>query len=295
MYRVFSPRRYVRVAVAVVALLLTLTTVFHLPAAPAAATPEEGVAVPIIMYHSILGNPARQGAYVITPQQFEGDLQYLQAEGYTTVVMADLIAYVKEGKPLPDKAVVLTFDDGYYNNYHYAHPLLQKYGMKAVISPIAVWSEHYSAHPDECDRDNYSHLTWEQLREMAGSGVWEIQNHSYDLHRNDGGQKGAAKRKGESDEDYRRRLKDDLAAAQELLQEQVGVTPTTFAYPFGAISTVSQEVLAEMGFCASLSCEERTATLTRDPACLWRLGRYLRPANKDVKAILVTADKSGLR
>ena len=295
MYRIFSPRRHIRGVVATLALCLTLVTVCHLPVAPAAATPTEGVAVPIIMYHSILDNPSRTGDYVITPQQFESDLQYLQQNGYVTVVMADLIAYVNEGIPLPDKAVVLTFDDGYYNNYHYAHPLLEQYGMRAVISPIGVWSEHYSAHPSECDRDNYSHLTWEQLREMAQSGVWEIQNHSYDLHRLESGQKGAAKRKGESDDGYRLRLQNDLATAQKRLTEQVGITPTTFVYPFGAVSDASQEVLERMGFAASLSCEEKTATLTRDPACLWRLGRYLRPANKDVKAILVTADKSGLR
>ena len=295
MYRVFSPRRHIRAAVAVTALCLTLATVFHLPAAPAAATPVDGVAVPIIMYHSILDNPSRAGQYVITPQQFEADLQYLQENGYATVGMADLIAYVTEGIPLPAKAVVLTFDDGYYNNYRYAHPLLQQYGMRAVISPIGVWSEHYSTHPSECDHDNYSHLTWEQLREMTQSGVWEIQNHSYDLHRLEQNQKGAAKRKGESDADYGRRLRADLAAAQAAFAAQVGVTPTTFVYPFGAISEASQGVLEEMGFAASLSCEERTAVLTRDPACLWRLGRYLRPADKDVKAILVTADKSGLR
>lgn len=286
MYRIFSPRRHVRVAVAALALCGVVAAVFCLPTAPTAATPAEGVAVPIIMYHSILDNPSRQGDYVITPAQFEQDLRYLKENGYTAVVVADLIAYVTEGKPLPDKAVMLTFDDGYYNNYHYAHPLLEQYGMRAVISPIGVWSEHYTAHPSECDHDNYSHLTWEQLREMAESGVWEIQNHSYDLHHMDGTQKGAAKRKGESDEGYRLRLKNDLATAQTLLVENVGVTPTCFTYPYGAISDASQAVLSDMGFCASLSCEERTPILTRNPACLWRLGRYLRPANKDVATIL---------
>ena len=286
MYRVYSPRRHSRVAVAVLALCLTVATVCHLPVAPTAATPTEGVAVPIIMYHSILDNPSRQGDYVITPEQFEEDLQCLQANGYTTVGINDLIAYVNEGVPLPDKAVVLTFDDGYYNNYHYAHPLLTEYGMKAVLSPIGIWSEYYSAHPSECNRDNYSHLTWEQLREMAQSGAWEIQNHSYDLHHIDGGQKGAAKRKDENEDAYRRRLKADLATAQDLLREQVGVTPSAFAYPYGAISEASQGVLEEMGFVASLSCEEKTAVITRDPACLWRLGRYLRPANKNIASIL---------
>lgn len=284
MYRVFSPRRHWRGLVAVLALCLTLATVWHLPVTSTATAPAEGVAVPIIMYHSILSDPSRQGAYVITPAQFEQDLQYLQAGGYTTVTVADLIAYVREGRPLPDRPVMLTFDDGYYNNYHYAHPLLEQYGMRAVLSPVAVWSEYYTAHPNECDRDNYSHLTWEQLRQMAQSGVWEIQNHSYDLHHLDKGQKGATKRKGETDEGYRLRLKNDLATAQNLLTKQVGVTPAAFAYPYGAISYASQEVLEELGFCASLSCEERVSVLTRDPACLWRLGRYLRPAGKDSAA-----------
>lgn len=286
MYRVYSPKRHIRGMVAVMALLLTLTTVFHLPVAPAATTPEEGVAVPIIMYHSILDNPSRAGDYVITPDQFESDLRYLKERGYATVVVADLIAYVREGIPLPEKAVILTFDDGYYNNYRYAHPLLQKYGMQAVISPIGVWSEHYTAHPSERDHDNYSHLTWEQLKTMVESGVWEVQNHSYDLHHIEGGQKGAAKRKDETDDAYRRRLTTDLSQAQTALTTKVGVTPTCFAYPFGAISEASQGVLEELGFSASLSCEERTAVITRDPACLWRLGRYLRPTNKDVASIL---------
>ena len=286
MYRIFSPRRHRPVAVAVLALCLLVVTVCHLPVTPTTTAPTEGVAVPIIMYHSILDNPSRAGDYVITPQQFEEDLQYLKANGYTTVVMADLIAYVTEGKPLPDKAVVLTFDDGYYNNYHYAHPLLQQYGMRAVISPIGVWSEHYTAHPTECDHDNYSHLTWEQLTDMAASGVWEIQNHSYDLHRLEQHQKGAAQRKGESDTAYRQRLSADLSTAQKLLVENVGVIPTTFVYPFGAVSNASQEVLEQLGFAASLSCEEHTPILTRDPACLWRMGRYLRPANKNIASIL---------
>ena len=286
MYRIFSPRRHRPVAVAVLALCLLVVTVCRLPVAPTATTPTEGVTVPIIMYHSILDNPSRAGDYVITPQQFEEDLQYLQQNGYTTVVMADLIAYVTEGKPLPDKAVVLTFDDGYYNNYHYAHPLLQQYGMRAVISPIGVWSDHYTDHPAERDRANYSHLTWEQLADMAASGVWEIQNHSYDLHRLEQHQKGAAKRTDESDSAYRLRLTADLTTAQQRLTDLVGVTPTTFVYPYGAISDASQEVLEQRGFVASLSCEERTPLLTRDPACLWRMGRYLRPADKPVASIL---------
>jgi len=276
MYWIFSPRRCRRLILPVAAMVLLSALRWATPAVPASVEAENGVAVPIIMYHSLM--TSRQGDYVIDPALFEQDLQYIQAAGYQTVTVADLITYVDKGTPLPAKPILLTFDDGYYNNYLYAHPLLQQYGMRAVISPIAGVSEFYSDHPDQQSRPHFSNLTWEQLREMAESGVWEVQNHSYDLHHNEKNQrKGAAKRRGESDDTYTRMLTADLTAAQNLLTRHVGVTPTAFAYPFGAYSAASQPVLEQLGFRASLSCEEKVSRITRSPDSLWRLGRYRRP------------------
>ena len=275
MYLILSPRRCRRVALPVAAMVLLTVLRWTAPATPTAAQPDTGVAVPIVMYHSLL--PAGNSDYVIDPALFEQDLQYLQQRGYTTVTVADLIAYADEGTPLPAKPIMLTFDDGYYNNYLYAHPLLQQYGMRAVLSPIGAVSAFYSANADEQDHPRYSHVTWAQLREMVDSGAWEIQNHSYDLHHNDQNRKGAAKNKGESDQAYARVLTADLTEAQETLAAQVGVIPTAFTYPFGAYSGASQAVLEGLGLRASLSCEEKVSRITRDPATLWRLGRYRRP------------------
>ena len=72
---------------------------------------------------------------MLSPAQFESDLKYLKENGYHTVVVQDLIDYVEKGVPLPEKPVMLTFDDGYYNNYYYAFPLLEEYDAKIVISP----------------------------------------------------------------------------------------------------------------------------------------------------------------
>lgn len=282
MYWIFSPRRCRRLILPVAAMVLLSALRWTTPTVPASVQAEDGVAVPVVMYHSLMTQ--RQGDYVIDPTLFEQDLQYIQAAGYETVTVADLIAYVDEGTPLPKKPIILTFDDGYYNNYLYAHPLLQQYGMRAIISPIASVSAFYSDNPDQQNRPNFSNLTWEQLQEMAESGVWEIQNHSYDLHHNEKNQrKGAAKMRGESDQDYTRMLTADLTAAQDLLTRLVGVTPTAFAYPFGAYSAASAAVLKDLGFRASLSCEERISTVTRDPDSLWRLGRYRRPHRVDSK------------
>lgn len=238
----------------------------------------DGFSLPIVMYHGISEDPTAWGDYVISPSQFEADLMYLQQAGYTTVTMADLIAYVDEGVPLPARAVMLTFDDGYYNNYRYAYPLLQQYGMRAVISPIARWSEFYSDNVGQQDRPAYSHITWEQMRQMTADGTVEIQCHSYDMHHNDvAHRKGASRRSGETAEEYRAALQQDITHALELLRDEAGISPTTFTYPFGAISKQTDEVLREMGFRATLGCESRMNHITRDADCLYRLGRFLRP------------------
>ena len=95
----------------------------------AAADP---VLLPIIMYHEV--KPDKPGKDAIQPWEFEADLKWLADNGYTTIVMADLIAYVRDGTPLPEKPIILSFDDGYYNNYVYVLPLLQQYSARIVLS-----------------------------------------------------------------------------------------------------------------------------------------------------------------
>ena len=154
--------------------LITLCLLLGAGALIAAAATAGGVEVPVVMYHAILKDEARHGQYVISPDEFESDLKYLQDHGYTTIFIEDLIAYT-QGGALPEKPVLLTFDDGYYNNYLYAFPLAQKYHSKFVLSPIGRYTDLYTDTPDE--NAYYSHCTWEELREMARSGLVEVQNH----------------------------------------------------------------------------------------------------------------------
>lgn len=235
----------------------------------------EGVDVPVVMYHALLKDGARQGQYVVSPAQFESDLRYLQEHGYTTVLVKDLIAYTK-GEDLPEKPVLITFDDGYYNNYLYGFPLAEKYGCKFVLSPIGRYSDLYTDTPDE--NAYYSHATWAQLREMAASGLVEVQNHSYDLHQSRGGRLGVKKLARESDQEYRRMLAQDLTRAQSAIEAGVGEAPTAFVYPFGAFSKATPDIVKGLGFACTMSCEERVSRITRDPESLYGLGRFLRPA-----------------
>lgn len=242
---------------------------------PANTIPEEGYDLPILMYHSLLKEEARQGKYVVSPNQFEEDLKYLQKNGYQTVVVQDLIDYVEKGTPLPEKPIMLTFDDGYYNNYCYAYPLLEQYDAKIVISPIGRYTDEYSQVEDV--HPNYSHITWDNINEMIDSGRVEIQNHSYNMHSCNGKRIGTKRMKGESDLDYETVFTQDLTKAQERIFEMTSWTPTCFAYPFGAISDGTLEMLKSMGFQSSMTCESHINRITRDPECLFGMGRYLRP------------------
>ena len=234
---------------------------------------EESVQLPIIMYHSMLKEG--KGKYIISPDTFEGDLRYLKDNGYTTIVMQDLLNYVYKGEALPEKPVMLTFDDGYYNNYLYAFPLAKQYESKIVISPIGYYTDQFSK--ADANHATYSHITWDQIKEMMGSGYVEFQNHTYNLHASDGKRLGAKQLRGESLEAYTALLTEDINTMQREMQEHTGYTPTTFVYPFGAISDAAVPIVRSLGFSATLTCESRVNTITRDPEGLYGLGRHLRP------------------
>ena len=238
---------------------------------------EDAVRLPIIMYHAIQKNNKSKSNFVITPDEFEGDLKYIKDNGYTTVVMQDLIDFVYDNRALPEKPIMLTFDDGYYNNYLYAFPLVKQYDCKMVLSPIGKQSDIYSENNNK--NPNYAHCPWESLKEMHDSGLVEIQNHSYDMHSITKKRRGTKKNKNESLEHYQRILCDDLTVMQNKVEDFLGFTPTTFVFPFGAISNCSLDIIKQLGFKATLSCEGKINHLTKNPEKLYGLCRILRPPN----------------
>ena len=238
------------------------------------AKENESATVVILMYHSLLKDPARHGKYVVSPDLFESDLKYLKEHGYSFVGIQELIDFVYSGAPLPKKSVVITFDDGYYNNYLYAYPLLEKYDAKMVISVIGKYTDLYDG---EKPNAYYSHVTWDMINEMLASGRVEIGNHTYSMHTN-GERRGSKKIKGETDEHYSKILTEDIGKLQAEMFEHTGTYPSVYTYPFGAISNASFGIIADMGFLASLSCAEKPSTVTRGkPESLRCLGRFLRP------------------
>lgn len=235
----------------------------------------DGIKTPILMYHSVLKNEGSSGKYVVSPDLFESDMRYLKENGYTTVFVSELSDYVRNDKKLPEKPVVITLDDGYYNNYVYVLPILEKYDMKASIAVVGKFTDIFSN--EDSHNANYSHLTWEDIREITESGRIEISNHTYDMH-DTADRFGCFKKKSESDEEYSRALTADVLKLQKSLKENSGVECRVFTYPYGKIHNGSIPLIKEMGFWASLSCYEKMNYITKDEDCLYLLGRFNRPS-----------------
>ena len=127
----------------------------------------------VLEYHNFTENAAQAADYTMTVSALRRDLDFLRDNGYTTVLPRELAAgQLDDGSPLPQKAVLLTFDDGYESNYTLAFPLLREYGAKAAISLIT----------SRIDERADGFLTWDECREMAKSGLIEFASHTNDCH-----------------------------------------------------------------------------------------------------------------
>lgn len=278
-----------RLKTLLISLVAVISTVFFLCLMSGASeAPSDAVKLPIIMYHSVLMDKSSRNDYVVSPDLFESDLKYFKDNGYTAVTVNDLIDYVYKNKALPQKIVMLTFDDGYYNNYKYVFPLLKKYNTKAVISPIAKLSEEYTAVGEE--NPSYGHLLEKNIQEMDASGLVEFQNHSYNMH-SLSPRKGIGKKYRETDDDYRSAINNDITKAQDYLQRVTGKLPTAFVYPFGEESSTSLDILKQSGFLSTLNCTEKLNYITKNPESLYELGRFRRDNSESTAQLMERISK----
>lgn len=214
--------------------------------------------VTVLMYHHLVQTEAEVNgnSMVVTAQRFEEDLRWLADNGYTAVLPRDLV----EGVPLPEKAVMITLDDGYRSNYELAFPILQKLETKAVIAVIC----------GKLDQEAPTYLTWDMCREISMSGLVEFGSHTYWLHNLDerngayiaGGPNGIQRLKGESRENFQARVIDDLEKSAQRLEDELGNEVLYFAYPYGVKDSWAADYIAGR-FAMTVLTNEGVADLSK--------------------------------
>ncbi len=213
--------------------------------------------LPVLMYHSVIPDgESANDAMTVTEGKLRQDFDYILETGNIPVLSRDLLDPVS----LPKKRVLITFDDGYENNYTLLYPILQEYGFKALICPIV----------GKIDSSDPGFCTWDQLREMAASGLVEIGSHTYDLHHEDPQPPnnpkkwadGIQRRPKETDGEFQTRVLDDLQKSYDRLTEELGVSPVCFAYPYGKAEKDAQALIDAL-FPVSLMTWEDTADLAK--------------------------------
>jgi len=243
---------------------------------------QRGVCVPIIMYHHVKNTGL--GKDVISPYEFESDLIYLTENNYNTITMTDLINYVYYDEELPENPIILTFDDGLYNTYKNVFPLLKKYNIKIVMSIIGKSVDDFSRVNDK--NVSYAHVSWDEIKEMVDSGLVEIQNHSYNLHKISNGRYGCYQKKNESFILYEEFLSRDLLTLQEKIKEVINFEPNTFTYPYGRYNENTNTIVRKLGFKATLSVKFGVNLITKDPEKLYDLKRICRSHNQSIEKMI---------
>ena len=226
----------------------------------------------ILMYHSVVPDGTGCSAYTTTESQLRADLQWMADHGYTTVLPGELTG----GKSLPNRAVLITFDDGYANNYSIAFPLLKEFGAKAVISTIVRYSEMAStSSPTEAGSPGF--ISWSQCRAMLDSELVEIGSHTYTLH-----ELGIRRLGGESRQAYEDRVLPDIETSVRLLESNLGRKISFFAYPHGQTDDWANDFLREH-FAVTVTTAERVANTANG---LYDLPRYNINSVRTARSIL---------
>jgi peptidoglycan/xylan/chitin deacetylase (PgdA/CDA1 family) len=241
---------------------------------PASAEGEECVSLPIVMYHHISVNSAKWNDYVVSLDEFRADMDYLASNGWHSVSVDELLSWYDGEFDMPEKPFMLTFDDGFESTLAYAEPIVADHGFTGVVAVIGSVCDKFTQYDEHYPE--LSNLSWEDAAAMAQRGVIDVQCHTWDMHALHP-RRGCSRKSGESAEQYRQALTEDLSRfLQGCGEHGLDIAPA-IAYPYGAFSGETEEIVREMGFRAAFTCDEKINRLTGDDGELYRLARFNRP------------------
>ncbi|MEU7001205.1 polysaccharide deacetylase family protein [Nonomuraea sp. NPDC046570] len=215
------------------------------------------IRVPILMYHSVTDRPNPETKpLAVRPGDFSEHLSYLSEHGFTPLTVADMVASLNKnnGRSLPDKPVVVTFDDGYADFHTEALPVLERHNFPATVFLTSGWVS--DAGKDAAGRPLDDMLTWGQAREAAQAGI-EIGGHSHSHPQLD----------QLSDTDLRQELRKNKG----LLEEKIGAPVATMAYPYGYSSARVRREVRRAGYWAACAVSNTIAADRHDVLAIPRL------------------------
>ena len=187
---------------------------------------EHGV---ILLYHHVATDTPPSTS--ISPTDFRAQLEYLRDNDFSVIGLDTLIEALRNGKPVPDRAVAITFDDGYASIYSEAFPMLQSFGY-----PFTLFLS-----TDPINRSQANYMTWEQVRELSDAGVVianHLIEHPYMLTRQE----------GETDQQWLQRQRVEILTAEETIANQTGQSHRYLAYPYGEFDPAIKSLLGELNF-----------------------------------------------
>lgn len=211
----------------------------------------------VLMYHNL--SPKPEDPSTLSVANFEKQLQLMRDNNFHWISMSQYRDFVLHASPVPDNAVLLTFDDGYESFYKYAYPLLQKYQAPASSFLIV----------DTVDNPKHigvPKLTWEQVKLMHQNGI-DFFSHTYDSHKyvatNSSGTSTKAMLTGqmylkdnerrETEQEYELRITNDLKQANDILQQKLGVQNHILAFPYGSFSKPLLKICEKLGIDVTLT------------------------------------------
>ena len=218
--------------------------------------------VVILCYHHV-GPYAEEGktanSFTVSPEVLRAHFEYLKQNGYKVLSMDEYIRYNRGAGTVPEKSVLITFDDAYVSFYEKVFPLLKEYNYPAVLAMVGIWQQ---VPPNDPDRI----LNWEQARELKKSGLVEIASHSYNLHyqiaANAYGDVGHAtttleysNNRFEDLDTYKRRLQADLRRSQDLFEKELGEKARVLVWPYGEYNELGIEAALAAGYEATFGLE----------------------------------------
>ncbi len=255
---------------------LILLCIFVLwPATGHAQATDPGMQYVSIAFHDIVDDPAMLSDDAITSDRLVAFFEWMKGNGWTAVSIDDIERARQGGKPLPPRAVLLTFDDGYRSLYTRVFPLLLAYRMPAVSGLVGAWMDapldgEVRYNDKTVPRRNF--ISWAEAREMQASGLVEFASHSYDLHRTViGNPQGNAMpsavtreyRVGSGYEDaasYRARLDVDARRISALLTRELGRAPRAWIWPYGRYSEDGIAAVKAAGFQLAMTLDAGIAS-----------------------------------